>query len=177
MRKYLIAFALAVTMATPAFAQHLNLDFPGLAERAEEVVDITLDADMLRMAARFFGNKTADDRALRDMINGLEGIYVRSFTFTKEGEYDRGLADRVRTQLGSTWKPLVTVKSKSKENVNILADMRGDKIMGLVIISAEPREFTVVSIVGPVDIERLSALEGQFGIPRVTTGGKDNDRD
>lgn len=177
MRKYLIALFLAATLATPAFAQQFNLDFPGLAERADEVVDITLDADTLRLAARFFSNKTADDRALRDMINGLEGIYVRSYEFGKEGEYDRALADRVRGQLGATWKPLVTVRSKSKENVNILADMRGDRIMGLVIISAEPKEFTVVRIVGPVDIERLSSLEGQFGIPHVTTTGKEKDRD
>lgn len=177
MRQYLIALTLAVTLATPAFAQRLNLDFPGLAERADEVVDITLDADMLRMAAKFFGTKTADDRALRDMINGLEGIYVRSYEFSKEGEYDRNLVDRVRAQLGPNWKPLVTVKSKKKENVNILADMRGDKIYGLIVIASEPREFTVVNIVGPVDIDRLSALEGQFGIPRVTTGGKDDDHD
>jgi hypothetical protein len=179
MRKYLITLTLAALLATPAFAQKLNLDFPGLEERADEVVDITLDADMLRMAAKFFGTKTADDRALRDMVNGLEGIYVRSYEFAKDGEYDRGLVDRVRGQLGANWKPLVTVRSKKKENVNIFADMRGDKIYGLVVISAEPREFTVVNIVGPVDIERLSSLEGQFGIPHVTTNGKgkDDDRD
>lgn len=177
MRNYVIALLLLVTLATPAFAQKINLDFPGLADRAEEVVDITLDADMLRMAAKFFGNKSADDRAMRDMISGLEGIYVRSYEFEREGEYDRSLVDRVRNQLGANWKPLVTVRSKSKENVNILADMRGDRIHGLVIIAAEPREFTVVNIVGPVDIERLADLEGQFGIPHVTSNGKDDRRD
>lgn len=177
MRKFAIALLLLVTVASPAFAQKINLDFPGLAERAEEVVDITLDADMLRMAAKFFGNKTADDRALRDMIAGLEGIYVRSYEFDRDGEYDRELVDRVRKQLGPSWKPLVTVRSKKKENVNILADMRGDRVFGLVIIATEPREFTVVNIVGAIDVERLAQLEGQFGIPRVTTDGKDHDRD
>lgn len=177
MRKHLIALLFLLTLATPAFAQKINLDFPGLAERAEEVVDITLDADMLRMAAKFFGNKTADDRALRDMISGLQGIYVRSYEFDRDGEYDRSLVDRVRGQLGPNWKPLVTVRSKRKENVNILADMRGDKVWGLVIISSEPREFTVVNIVGAIDIERLADLEGQFGIPRVTTSGNGKDHD
>lgn len=177
MRKFVIALLFLLTFTTPAFAQKINLDFPGLAERAEEVVDITLDAEMLRMAAKFFGNKTADDRALRDMIAGLEGIYVRSYEFDKDGEYDRGLVDRVRNQLGANWKPLVTVRSKSKENVNILADMRGDRVFGLVIIASEPREFTVVNIVGAIDVERLADLEGQFGIPRVTTNGKGHDRD
>jgi len=36
--------------------------------------------------------------------------------------------------------------------------MRGDAITGLLIISAEPKEFTVVNIVGPVDLEKLVKL-------------------
>src|SRR5687768_18507301 len=112
------------------------------------------------------------------MISGLSGIYVRSYSFTKEGEYDRGLIDRVKSQLGNTWKPLVTVRSKTKENVNIWADMRGERVVGLVIVAAEPRELTVVNIVGPIDIERLADLEGEFGIPRkVFSNGKDKDND
>ena len=38
-------------------------------------------------------------------------------------------------------------------------------IQGLAVISAEPKEFTVVNIVGPVNLEKLSKLEGQFGVP------------
>jgi hypothetical protein len=60
------------------------------------------------------------------------------------------------------------VRSKTKENVNIMADMHGDKITGLVIIAAEPREFTIVNIHGPIDIDRLADLSGQFGIPEIT---------
>jgi hypothetical protein len=169
MRKLVISTVLALLCAVPASAQKINLDFPGLADRAEEVVDITLDASMLRMAAKFFSNKNADERALREMIGGLEGIYVRSYEFAKEGEYDRALVDRIKTQLGASWKPLVTVRSKKRENVNIYANMVGEKVTGLVIISAEPREFTVVNINGPIDIERLSELEGQFGIPEFSS--------
>lgn len=172
MRKYIISIALSVAftlaVAVPASAQKINLDFPGLADRAEEVVDITLDASMLRMAAKFFSGKDADERALRDMVSGLEGIYVRSYEFAKEGEYDRNLVDTIKRQLGPSWKPLVTVRSKKKENVNIYANMRGESITGLVIIAAEPREFTVVNINGPIDIDRLSSLQGQFGIPEIT---------
>jgi hypothetical protein len=168
MRKLIISIALTLTVAVPASAQKINLDFPGLADRAEEVVDITLDASMLRMAAKFFGGKNADERAVRDMIGGLEGIYVRSYEFAREGEYDRNLVDTIKRQLGPSWKPLVTVRSKKKENVNIYANMRGESITGLVIISAEPREFTVVNINGPIDIDRLTSLEGQFGIPELT---------
>jgi hypothetical protein len=178
MHKFIITLVLTLTVAVPASAQRLNLDFPGLADRAEEVVDVTLDATMLRLAAKFLSGHDADERAVRDMITGLEGIYVRSYQFAKAGEYDSALIDRVKSQLGPSWKPLVTVRSKTKENVNIMADMRGDKVTGLVIIAAEPREFTIVNIQGPIDIDRLADLSGQFGIPEITAKArKDRDRD
>jgi hypothetical protein len=176
MRKLVLVFSLALAIAVPASAQRINLDMPGLAglaERADEVVDVTLDASMIRLAAKFLGGDDPEEREIRDMIGGLQGIYVRSYEFSKDGEYDRSLLDRIKSQLGPTWKPLVTVRSKTKENVNIMADMRGERVAGLVIIAAEPREFTLVNIVGDIDIDRLSKLEGEFGIPRITKGGKD----
>ena len=171
MRKFVFVIILALAFAVPASAQRLNLDLPGfagLADRADEVVDITLDATMLRLAAKFFGAADPDEREIRELINGLQGIYVRSYQFAKDGEYDRSLVERLKSQLGPSWKPLVTVRSKTKENVNIMADLRGERIVGLVILSAEPRELTVVNIVGDIDIDRLSKLEGEFGIPRIT---------
>lgn len=176
MRKLVLVFSLALAVAVPASAQRINLDMPGLAglaERADEVVDVTLDASMIRLAAKFLGGDDPEEREIRDMISGLQGIYVRSYEFSKDGEYDRSLLDRIKSQLGPTWKPLVTVRSKTKENVNIMADMRGERVAGLVIIAAEPREFTLVNIVGDIDIDRLSKLEGEFGIPRITKEGKD----
>jgi hypothetical protein len=35
------------------------------------------------------------------------------------------------------------------------------------VISAEPREITLVNIVGPVDLDKLASMEGQFGIPHI----------
>jgi hypothetical protein len=171
MRKLILNLVIAFTIvaALPASAQKLSLDFPDLEERAEEVVDVTLDASMLRAAAKFLSNADPEEKAIRELANGLVGIYVRSYEFAKEGQYDRKLADRVKSQLGATWKPIVTVRSKKKENVNIMADMRGEQIVGLIIISAEPTEFTIVNIEGKIDMDRLAALEGHFGVPNITT--------
>lgn len=176
MRKLLLIPVLTLLAAMPAAAQQrLNLDFlKDLEDRADEVVEITIDAQMLRLASKFLTGRGDDERAIRDIVKDLKGIYVRSYEFSKTGEYDRALIDKVRSQLGPSWKPLVTVRSKTDENVNIMAEMSGDNIVGLVIISAEPREFTVVNIVGPIDLERLAQLEGEFGIPRIS---KERNRD
>jgi hypothetical protein len=40
-------------------------------------------------------------------------------------------------------------------------------IGGLAIISAEPRQLTLVNIIGPIDLEKLSQLQGQLGIPKL----------
>lgn len=167
MRKFILIFVLILAAAVPASAQQINLDIfpPSLADKADEVVDVTIDASMIRMAAAFFGKGDRDERAIKELLMPLQGIYVRSYDFGGPGEYDMKLVDKVKSQLGATWKPIVTVKSKKKENVNIYADMRGERIVGLVVIAAEPSELTVVNIVGPIDIERLAELGGHFGIP------------
>jgi hypothetical protein len=41
-----------------------------------------------------------------------------------------------------------------------------------VVLSADPRELTIVNIVGPIDLDKLAGLEGNFGIPRMSKGGR-----
>jgi uncharacterized protein DUF4252 len=115
-----------------------------------------------------------DERAARDIIQKLEGIYVRSYEFDHEGEYDRNIVDRVRSQLGASWNKIVNVRSRRRENVEIFAQTKGDAITGLVVISAEPKALTIVNIVGPIDLDRLADLEGQFGIPKISKDQKEN---
>ena len=174
MRKFILSLALLI-IAVPVSAQQIDLHFPELAEKADEVVDVTLDANMLRLAAKFLSGKDSEERAVREMIGGLEGIYVRSYEFSEAGQYDKKLIDRIKSQLGPSWKPLVTVRSKTKDNVSIMADMHGDKVTGLVIIATEPREFTIVNIHAPIDIDRLAELSGQFGIPEISKGRRHRD--
>jgi uncharacterized protein DUF4252 len=167
MRKIVLLVTLAA--ALPLSAQRVNLDFPGLAAKATETVDVTLDGDLLKIASKFLDRGDPDERAARDIVSKLEGIYVRSYTFEKEGEYDRNIAEKVRSGLGASWKRIVTVKSREHDNVEIYVEMRdANTVRGLVIISAEPRELTLVNLVGPVDIDKLSSLEGEFGIPRMS---------
>lgn len=178
MRHWILAL-LVVIVAVPAGAQQLNIDFPGLADKAVETVDITLDGELLQIAAKFLNPHDPDQRTAHDVVSKLEGIYVRSYEFDKEGEYDRGIVARVRGQLGPNWKRIVSVKSRDRENTEIYVDTRGDSktVHGLVIIDAEPRELTFVNLVGPVDVDKISSLEGEFGIPRFSMKDKEKFRE
>jgi len=135
-----------------------------LANKASETVDVKLDERLMATTYRFFWGK--DDADIKEVLKGIKGIYVKSFTFEKEGEYSQLEVASVVSQLrGSTWIKVVSVKSKGGDNVQVYLNMVGDQITGLAVLSMEPKEFTVVNIVGPIDLEKLSKLEGQFGVP------------
>jgi len=140
-----------------------QLDF--LANKANETVDVKLDERLMQTTAKFFSGK--DDADIKEALKGIKGIYVKSFSFEKEGEYSQVEVDSIVSQLrGNTWSKILTVKSKKdRENIEVYLNMVGDQITGLAVLSIEPKEFTVVNIVGPIDIEKLSKLEGQFGVP------------
>jgi len=174
MRK-IVLILVTLAAALPLSAQRVNLDFPGLAAKASETVDVTLDGDLLKIAAKFLDRGDPDERAARDIVSKLEGIYVRSYTFDKEGDYDRTIVDKVRAGLGTSWKRVVTVKSRDRDNVEIYVEMRdANTVRGVVIISAEARELTLVNLVGPVDIDKLASLEGQFGVPRMSKSSREH---
>jgi hypothetical protein len=140
-----------------------------LANKAAEVVDVTLDGPMLRLAARFMDKDDKDDAEMKRFIRDLKGIYVKSFEFDREGEYSELDLEAIRTQLHAPeWRRIVGVESKhERERSEIYLMGSGDNVKGMAIIAAEPKELTVVNLVGPIDVEQLSKLEGHLGVPQL----------
>ena len=166
------------TLSLPAFGQNPRLDIKNLealAKKASEVVDVNLDGSLLKLASKFMTDE--DDQEALDVIKNLKGVYVKSFTFEKPGDYSPADVDAIRSQLQApAWSRIVSARSKHDgENAEIylMTAADGGKVLGMAIICAEPTEFTVVNIVGPVDIDKLSQLEGKMGIPHL--GEQDNE--
>jgi len=145
-------------------------DFNALTERATESVSITLDPALLAMAARFLDSGDPQDAAVRNMIGEVKGIYVKNYTFAKDFAYPAASIEAVRQQLNAPgWQRIVQVHSaKEGSSVEIFVCQVQGQTRGLAVIAAEPREFTIVNIVGAIDLAKLHQLEGHFGIPRVT---------
>jgi len=144
-------------------------EFTGLAQKASESVTITLDAALLAMAGRFLNGDDPQDAATKEILKGLQGIYVRSYTFDKDSAYQQSDIDAVRNQLSAPgWNRLVQTRSrKSQANVDIYIMVANNQATGLVLIASEPRQFTIVNIVGAIDLDKLHKLEGQFGVPKL----------
>ena len=144
-----------------------------LAAKAVETVNVTVDGALLQLAGKFLSSSDPDQKQIKTLISNLKGIYVRSFKFESEGQYTEGDVESLRSQLrGQEWSRIVNVTSKNGgDNVDVAYKMDKGKIAGLVVIAAEPRELTIVNIIGPIDLEQLSSLGWQFGIPKVDLKG------
>lgn len=168
-----LLFALAT--GSSAFGQNPRLEIKQLdklASKAAEVVDVTLDDSMLKLASKFVAaDHDAESAEFQELVKNLKGVYVKSFEFDKEGEYSDADVEAIRSQLkSSAWSRMVGVRSKRDNELSevyLMTEGATQKILGLAIIAAEPKELTVVNIVGPIDIDKLSALEGKMGIPRM----------
>jgi hypothetical protein len=66
------------------------------------------------------------------------------------------------------------VKEAAEISEIYLQPLPNDQIGGLAVISAEPKEVTVVFIEGVLSISDLGKLSGNMGIPNITLthGGK-----
>src|SRR5713226_389486 len=168
-----IAFcsALSALAVSPAFAQDpAKLDMSHLdrfADRADKVIDVTVDGQLLRLAASFLNEKRSPDEGkIKELILGLKGVFVKRFEFEKEGEYTMADVDSIRSQLNAPgWSHVANVRSKRAGNYDVVIMSEGSVIKGLAVLAAEAKAFTVVNIVGPIDLAKLAELEGKFGIP------------
>ena len=164
-------WVVVLTLPAVVGAQDVSLGmFTALAAKATEKVGVNLDGALLQMAGRFLSDKKPDEAKVKSLVGGLKGIYVRSFTFRKPGEYSTADVEQIRAQLKS-WNEVVSVRG-DKENTGIYLRSDGQKVQGIVILSAEPLELTVVNIVGTIDPDQVKDLSGQFGIPDLSGIGQ-----
>lgn len=86
----------------------------------------------------------------------------------------------IRGQLQTpSWSRIVSAQSKHEgetTEVYLMTASDGGTVLGMAIIDAQPRELTIVNIVGPIDIDKLSSLEGKMGIPRLGDVAKESSK-
>ncbi len=166
----LAAFCSATARAQDVQSAKIQIDHLNkLAEKAQEVVEVTLDERLLQLAAKFLSNSNPTEAKVKEIISGLKGVYVRVLEFDKPGEYALSDIETIRAQLRQPgWQKIVGVYSRrGGDNVDVHLKLQGENIIGLAIIAADPTELTFVNVIGPIDLEKLRQLEGQLGIPKL----------
>ena len=168
--KILKVLTVCLLASAAGYGQALDLkNLEKLSDKAKNVTDITLDGSLLKFAAKFLSNDDPDQAKVKKLVAELKGIYVRTYEFESEGEYTESDLAPIRSQLRSGWSRIVGVHSKKeRDNTEIYLKNAGAvEPGGLAIVCANPTELVVVNIVGKIDLDELSELGGNLGVPKL----------
>jgi Domain of unknown function (DUF4252) len=188
MKNRIAIFVLAAAAsAVPLMAQTSPLPLPApvekeLAARASNVTEVTLGKNMLSFAAKFMNGNDKDEAATRQLIEGLDGIYVRDYEFDKPGQYSMVDIDQLRKYFEtSEWSPMVRERErKSGESTDVMVKLVNGETHGMFILDAEPKELTIVLILGPIRMDQLGELKSLGGLGalgNIANQTKDKEKD
>jgi hypothetical protein len=162
-----------IALALPLCAQQ-GFDFKSL-DKLDALTDkktkVTLDAGMLRLAANFLGTDSDGDKdaaALKSLVGNLKGIYVRTWEFDKDGQYNPSDVEPLRAYLQQQqWSKIVESQDGKELSEVYILPLPNDRFGGVAIVSTQPRELTVVYINGVMNASDLHRLSGNMGVPSI----------
>jgi hypothetical protein len=162
-------FLLLVAAAALAAPQQFKLNLDSIASKASDSVDVSLSGATLKFAAKFLDSSDSDEAAVKKLIAGLEGIYIRHFEFKRDNVWTQADLDPIRKQLHTPdWQRIVGVTEDDGGSVSdVYLHLEGEKTTGVAIVVAEARELTVINIVGTIDLDQLAELSGHLDIPKL----------
>jgi len=137
-----------------------------LAAKAANATEVTLNKDMLGFASKFMNGKDKDEAAVSQLIQGLDGIYVRDYEFAKEGDYSMDDIDKLRQAFETPeWTPMVRDRERNgAEITDVMVKLVNGETRGMFILSAEPKELSIVLILGNIHLDQLGMLKGLGGL-------------
>lgn len=178
MTKFFAALALITLASLTAHAQQstssagrLRLEsLDRLAPKAAETVNVEVDGTLISFVVSLLSDKDPEERAIKRAVVGLRGVYVKSFEFKGEGQFAEGDLSELRSQLAApVWSRMIDIKTRGVEvgDAEVYVAREAGRVEGLALLVVEPKEVTVINIVGTVDIEKLRQLEDAFNLPKI----------
>ena len=149
MRMLLTAmFGLALSLTARAQAVDINLD--SLSAKAKDKAEVTLEGPLLTLALQKAPEK------VKNAAENVSRVVVRHYEFDKTDQYSDADLDTIRKQV-SSWSRVINVKEDHETTQIYMLNQEG-KPAGFLLISAEPKELTVVHVVGSIDLASLQAV-------------------
>ncbi len=170
----LVATTFVVSVAAQgqqAAAGRLRLEsLERLAPKAAEAVNIEIDGILIKFASSILSDEDDDERAVKELVAGLRGVYVRSYEFKAAGQFTEADVAAVREQLRAPgWSRVMDVKSRGLDfgDAEVYLATEAGRVEGFALVVVEPREVTVVNIVGSLDLDKLRKLGDSLNLPRI----------
>ena len=144
--KTLAAIAFGLTLL-PVGAQNITINLDSVAAKAKEKTEVTLEGPLL-------------EQALKSLPEGIKAsvnrVLIREYEFEEEGQYSEADIEAIRKQVGpgTGWSRVLSSKEDGEITEIYMLSQNG-KPGGLLLISAEKKELTVINIGGTVDLASL----------------------
>ena len=153
------SFAVLMLFATAASAQQLDLKvLDKLAEKANSKTEINMDESMLKSASASLDEKKPNEGIAKKAITKAKGFFLRSLEFDNKNAFKIEDLKPIFDQLKPpNWK-LVLRNKEDDEVTEIWMHVTNGETDGMVLITAEPGEITLIHGIGLTDMSELSAL-------------------
>lgn len=141
-----------------------------LAPKAAESVNIEIDGFLIKFAGSILSDKDAEERAVKELVEGLRGVYVRSYEFKADGQFADADVAALREQLRAPgWSRVMDVESRGLDfgDAEVYLATAAGRVEGFALLVVEPRALTIVNIVGTLDLDKLKQLGDTLNLPRI----------
>jgi hypothetical protein len=157
MRKLMLTTWMLV--AGTCLAQQVDLKaLDQFALKTNNKTEISLDETMLQAAAGFLNSNQSEEAAVKAASKNIKAIFVRSYEFEQEGAYKLDDLKPLFDQLKAPdWSRFLQSQEDS-EQTEIWMHKTNGVGDGILLISAEEEELTVVNIVGSANLADLAVL-------------------
>lgn len=161
MRKYMVVVWM-MTAAT-CFAQQVDFkSLDKLAAKANSKTEIAMDEAMLKSASGLLDDKKQEEGLAKRTSKDLQGMFLRSYEFDKKGAYKMDDLKPLLDQLKAPgWKQFLR-EQEDGEETQIWMHYTNGVGDGMLLISAEEEELTVINAVGTTNLGDFAAL-GSLG--------------
>jgi len=170
MRKLMLAGLMAI--ATTAAGQQLDLKvLDKLAVKAKSTTEMGMDETSLKAATSILDEKKPAEGAARKVTEGVKGFFLRSYEFKKEDtpkfEDLKPLMDQLKAP---SWSRFL-LNVEGDEHTEIWWHLANGQIDGMLLISLEGGELTVMNGIGVSNLENLVKLS-DLGLSQGSSRGE-----
>jgi len=155
MRK--LMFVVLMAIAVSAHAQQIDLKvLDTIGAKAKGSTEIGMDEASLKAAAS--ADKGTKSGGVATMTEGMKGFYLRSYEFNKgEFKWDdlKPFTDLLKAP---NWVRFLKSKEQN-EQTEIWWHITNGQTDGMLLISAEEKELTVINAIGTSNLSDLSGLK------------------
>lgn len=162
----LLVLAVIATAGAQDVEGEAALEFATLEDKADEVVKVNLWGRPLEHAKKLLGLRKNVTDSVRGFMTGLTAVYRRTYRFRGKDASKDDVEPVHRHLAEEGWVPLIETENRQKpESLSVYSYSRNDQVAGMTVVSRGPDEITVLKIMGPMDLEALSAIGSGLGMP------------